>query len=496
VRAPLRRSIPWAAAALLAALVPTTGEAQADLAVPKEVYAARRARLLAEAGDALVVVPGRHLVGVTDLPRQDPDFWYLTGVQSPLAVLAMTPDRSALFLPERFQFLGGQFPMADEAFRRASWNQPRKRLEPGPETARALGIDVAWPLDSLAGKLREMARGRRVVFLPGDRDTLYAPPGISAPLPVEAQVAAGIASLLPGAEVKDVTPLVRRMRLRKDAHEVAALREAARISGLGLVAAMKAVRPGMNDREVVGLMEAVWKENGASRASFGPIVASGDDAMALFTIRGEGYDPVDRVMRAGELLFVDYGAAEVLMYTSDLCRTLPVSGRFTPEQRLYYDIVLEAQEAAIAAVRPGTMMLDIVRAAAAVFRRHGLEPMEDVAQMGEDRVWGIMPSPTHYLARGGGLLKYSASGLGVRDLGHHIGLEATESRDFGEPLQPGWVFTVEPKLYIPEKKIAIMVEDMILVTAFGRENLSADTPKRAEDIERVMAQGRRRKTAP
>ncbi len=486
----VRSSILQVAGVLLATALSSPLGAQTGAVFPQEVYAARRARLLAEVGDAVVVVPGRYLVGMTDLPRQDADFWYLTGVQSPLAVLVMTPDRSALFLPERFQFLGGQFPMADDAFRRAPWNLSRKRLVPGPETARATGVDAAWPLDTFALKLREMASGRKTVFLPRDHETLYAPPGVEAPLSVEEQTASATLRLLPQSDVRDVTPLVRRMRLRKDAHEVAALREAARISGLGLVAAMRAVRPGMNDREVVGLMEAVWKNNGALRSSFAPIVASGDDAMVLFTIRGESYDSVDRVMRAGELLFVDYGAAEFRMYASDLCRTLPVSGRFTPEQRKYYDIVVEAQEAAIAAVRPGVMMLDVVRAAAAAFRRHGLEPMEDVAKMGEDRVWGIMPSPTHYLARGGGLLRYSASGLGVRDLGHHIGLEATESRDFSLPLQPGWVFTVEPKLYIPEKQIAIMVEDMILVTPSGHENLSADTPKRADEVERVMAAGR------
>jgi Xaa-Pro aminopeptidase len=213
--------------------------------------------------------------------------------------------------------------------------------------------------------------------------------------------------------------------------------------------------------------------------------------MTFFTLLRENYNAVDRVMKAGDLVFVDYGAAEVRMYTADLCRTWPVSGRFTAEQRRYYDIVLEAQEAAIAAVRPGVMMLDVIKAAARVFQRHGLEPNEDIARLGPDLVWGIMPSPTHYLTRDAGIVRYNSFGRGVRDLGHHIGLEVQDSRDYSMPLEPGMVFTIEPKIYIPGKDIAIMIEDMILVTESGHENLSASVPKRAADIERLMRGSRR-----
>ena len=211
--------------------------------------------------------------------------------------------------------------------------------------------------------------------------------------------------------------------------------------------------------------------------------------MTFFSLLRENYNAVDRTMRAGDLVFVDYGAAEYMTYTADLCRTWPVSGRFTPEQRRYYDIVLEAQEAAIAAVRPGVMMLDVIRAAARVFRKHGLEPNEDVRRMGVDRVWGIMPSPTHYLTRDAGIVRYNSFGRGVRDLGHHIGLEVQDSRDYSMPLAPGMVFTIEPKIYIPDRNIAIMIEDMILVTPGGHENLSAGTPKSADEIERIMKGG-------
>jgi Xaa-Pro aminopeptidase len=164
-----------------------------------------------------------------------------------------------------------------------------------------------------------------------------------------------------------------------------------------------------------------------------------------------------------------------------------VSGRFTDEQRRLYEIVLEAQTAAIAEVRPGASILDVIRAAARVYQRHGLEPNENVDAMGAERVWGLMPSPTHYLTRNQGLTQYTAvAGVGVRDIGHHVGLEATDGRDYSTPFEPGMVFTIEPKLYAPDRDIAIMIEDVILVTEDGYENLSESAPRTVEDIERIM----------
>ena len=491
---------PWFLAAGLLPLALTAPlSAQSDIAFPTEVYVTRRAALVRDLPDAIVVVPGRYLISPGDEPvKQDPDFWYLTGVESPYAVLLMSRGepggrwRSVLFLPTQFQFAGGQYPMADSAFRHAPWNRPRLRLVPGAEAARVAGVDEALPLEAFASRLTQAAAGRRLLYAPTGA-TLYAPPGMSAPLSYEAQLARSIASLVPTAQVRDVHPHVARLRAVKDRHEIAALREAARISGIGLVEAMRATRPGMNDREVAGLMEYAWKREGSQRASFTPIVMSGPNLMTLFTLQRERYNAVDHVMRDGELLFIDYGAAEWNMYGSDLCRTIPVSGRFSAEQRKYYDIVLEAQEAAIAAIRPGVMMVDVIRRAAEVFQRHGLQQYEDIERMGADRVWGLMPSPTHYLTRNAGITRYSAAGFGVRDIGHMVGLEATDGRDWSRPLEAGMVVTIEPKLYIPELQIAIMIEDEILVTESGHENLSAGVPRRAEDIEQTMAEGRRRR---
>lgn len=466
--------------------------AQSDVAFPPEAYASRRQALARQTGTAVVVIPGRMLAGADDNNKQDPDFWYLTGVESPFAVLVLVPQsggvRSMLFLPQPFQFAGGQYPALDEGFRRAVWNRPRRRLAPDSIARRTTGVDEVLPVDSLLPRLRAVATN--TMFVPLGTTAAYAPPGLAPTLSFQAQFAQSLRTALPDAEWRDVTPVLHRQRLVKDAFEVAALRRAADISAAGMRDGLRALRPGMNDLELAGLMEYVWKREGSPRAAFPPIVSSGENALTFFSLLRENYNSVDRVMRDGDLVFVDYGAAEYRMYTADICRTWPVSGRFTPEQRRYYEIVLEAQEAAIAAIRPGVMMLDVIKVAAQVFRRHGLEPNEDIVRMGEDRVWGIMPSPTHYLARDAGIVRYSPLGRGVRDLGHHIGLEVQDSRDYSMPLQPGMVVTIEPKIYIPEKNIAIMIEDMIVVTTRGNENLSAAIPKRADDIERVMAEGR------
>jgi len=473
--------------------------AQSDIAFPPSVYAERRARLAATLGESVIVIPGRYLVDPADgLIKQDANFWYLTGVESPYAILVMRvgpPNgpaprvRSYLFLPTAYQFAGGQLPMLNEPFRRAVWNRPRRRLVPGPESARLTRVDATIAVDSFVPRFREIASGAATVYLP-EGPSLYAPPGLPAPKSIENQLSSRLATLLPDAKFADAAPAIAGMRLIKDTYEIDALRRAAQISATGMREAMTKLRPGMNDRELAGYMEYVWKREGANRSSFAPIVSSGPNAMTFFSVLRENYNAVDRVMQTGDLVFVDYGAAEYNMYAADLCRTWPVSGRFTPEQRKYYDIVLEAQEAAIEAVKPGTMMVDVIKVAAHVFQKYGLEQYEDVAKMGEDKVWGIMPSPTHYLTRDAGIVRYSRLGRGVRDLGHHIGLEATDGRDYSKPLAPGMVITIEPKMYIPEKNIAIMIEDMILVTATGHENLSASLPKRAADIERLMG-GRR-----
>ena len=470
----------------------TRVSAQSDVAFAPEVYEQRRMRLMDRLGGNPVILLGADMTSRGDFDKQDPNFWYLTGVESPFAVMVVVPDgndtREVLFLPDSLQFAGAQNPHEDPRFRMASWNRPIRRLVPGAATNRVVGVDESYPIRELRDRVRALVGEADTVYLLRSGRPGFAPRGFP-PLRSEAQqMEAAFANILPSSVIADPLTHIKRMRLTKDAHEIEALRQAAAISVKGLVAAMQAIEPGRNDREIAGLMEYVWKREGSPRASFGPIVSSGAGSVSLFTLKSENYNSTDRVMQDGEFVFIDYGAAEYKTYASDICRTFPVNGRFSPLQRRYYDIVLEAQDSALAAIRPGVMMLDVIRAAARVYQRHGLDQYENIDRMGVERVWGVMPSPTHYVIEGKGLTDYSGvRGTGVRDLGHHIGLETSESRDYSMPLEPGMVFTVEPKLYIPEENIAIMIEDMIVVTETGYENLSEGAPRRAEEIERVMA---------
>lgn len=480
---------------LLLTVAATSGAAgQSPGMAPPEAYAARRARLFEATGGAPVIVPGEYMIRHGGALKQDPNFFYLTGVESPWALLVMTTAsdgsrRDVLFLPDEYQFAGAQYPMADSRFREAAWNRTIRRVSPGPEAEAATGIAETAPVGDLPRMLPALIGDADSVYFAGESGSLYLPPGMGRALTYRQQLEAAMADLLPGVELSDATPLIRRLRLVKDEYEIAALRRAAEISALSLVEAMRVIRPGMNDRELAGYMEYVWRREGSPRNSFGPIVASGPSAVSLYTLRSENYDPVDRVMNDAELIFIDYGAAEFAYYASDLCRTFPVSGTFTEEQRRYYEVVLEALHTALARIRPGVMMRDVIKAAAGVYQAHGFAEFEDIDAMGADHVWGLMPSPTYWIENDGSLTDYSgARGTGVRDLGHHIGLEATDSRDYSLPLEPGMVFTVEPKIYIPDLGIAIMIEEEILVTEDGYENLSSLAPTSVEEIERVMAE--------
>jgi len=437
--------------------------AQSNVAFAPEVYATHRANLINEIGDGAAIIPSRHLVGEVSWGaiRMDPDFWYLTGIETVYSVLVVSKDRTAVFVPDEQQFRSGQFPRqfptADfDGFRGARWNRPGDWIiTPDAKGRERSGINEIYPLAELEERLDDLLGDASAVYLPLDDSELYAPPGFAPPVTVAQQMVGAYGEHLSGREIGDLKPVLNGLRAVKDEHEIAALRRAADISAKGLVAAMRQVRPGMNDLEVAGLMEYVWKQEGSPRGAFEIIVKSGTK-MQFY-----------------------YGAAEFMTYTSDLCRTFPVSGKFTDEQRKYYDIVDEARAASIAKIKPGVMLLDVVKAAAEVFQKHGLEQYEDIEAMGADKVWGMMPSPTHYLTRDAGMVR------GVRALGHFIGLDVAERFDSTRPLEAGMVFTVEPKIYIPEKNISIMIEDMVVVTEDGVDVMSDGVPTSSAEIERT-----------
>lgn len=384
--------------------------------VPAERLAARRAALLERLGSGVAVVPSAELRSLERDHPQDSDyresngFFYLTGLEAPGARLVLVarrsgPDSTILYLPERE-------PGRDR------WVGPS--LGPGTEASRLSGISDVRPLPGDTLQLADRrTRGERI-----------------SPRQVEMELAA--------------------LRQVKDADEIRRIRRAVEITAEALLEAMAGLRPGMYEYELEGVVEHGFRRRGAERLGFPSIVGSGINGTVLH------YDENRRRMGEGDLVVIDVGA-EYGYYAADLTRTLPVSGRFTPRQRELYELVLGAQEAAIAAVRPGADL----RALDRIAREYLRERSGNRCGSGCDR---------HF----------------VHGLSHWLGLNVHDPGSYTRRLEPGMVLTVEPGIYLPAESLGIRIEDVLLVTPDGAELLSSGLPRSAAAIERAMARAEMR----
>jgi Xaa-Pro aminopeptidase len=282
----------------------------------------------------------------------------------------------------------------------------------------------------------------------------------------------------PPVELLDTAPFVHEMRLRKSAREVEILRKAAAITGEAHVLAMRAARPGVGEHEIDALLEHTFRRLGSTGPAYTPIVAGGANATILHYVEN------DRPLRDGNLLLVDAGA-ESEYYASDVTRTYPVGDGFSDDQRALYDVVLEAQLAAIDAVRPGAAFTGphevAVRILCEGLARLGLLAggAAEAIESGSYRRF-YMHRTSHWL------------GLDVHDCGAYV-------RD-GAPriLEPGMVLTIEPGIYVAEddetvearwRGLGIRIEDDVLVTEAGREVLTEGIPKEPDEIESLRRSG-------
>jgi len=416
--------------------------------------AARRQGLMDRLGDAVVVIPAAHersIEGV-DYPqdndfRQHNTFFYFSMLEAQDAWIVLDahtdgPDRALLFLPPRNP-------------QQERWTGVR--LGPDTLAVRLTGFDAALPTTALDSVLAAL-KGRGVpVYVPLDATTRS-----------ERRIEALRADTAAGLAVRNVRPLVDSMRLVKDAEEIAALRRAAQISAEAHAELMQAARPGMFEYELEAVLEAGFRRRGADRVGYPSIVGSGFNATTLH------YDVNRRRTVDGDLVVVD-AAAEYAQYTADVTRTFPVSGRFTPRQRAIYDLVLGAQQAAMDSIRPGVTIGQLNQIARRYLREHS----GDLCPPGPDEA----PERT------------SCDRYMIHSLGHWIGMDVHDVGGYARPLAPGMVVTIEPGIYIPAESLGVRIEDDILVTATGYENLTAAAPRSAEDVERVMLQGRQRAAA-
>jgi Xaa-Pro aminopeptidase len=357
--------------------------------------------------------------------RQSSDFLYLTGVEEKGAVLVLAPKertyREFLYLPSR-----------DPEAERVTGMR-----DPIDSALRAkYGFDKIYRSGGLLGGLIDMASRSPTLW------QVTRPSAAAEPKDLE--LYGRVQRRVPGVAVKSLGWTLATMRARHDDAELAIMQRSIRITEEGFLAAWRAVRPGAAEGEVRAEAERVWRSRGSRRAAYDSIVGSGPNAAILHYARSE------RVMQDGELVLMDMGA-EYAHYATDITRTVPVNGRFTAEQRMLYELVLKAQQAAFKLVKPGVTYEDLDAAARKVI---------DEAGYGDYFIHG---------------------------LGHFVGLDVHDAGAYQKPLEAGMVVTIEPGIYIPGKSLGIRIEDEVLVTPTGARYLSTGLPRTADEIERWFA---------
>ena len=261
----------------------------------------------------------------------------------------------------------------------------------------------------------------------------------------------------------DVRALTRELRTVKSAAEIALIREASDASIAAQLAGMRAIRPGVRERTVAGVEIETMMAEGCERVSYAPIVGSGINSTTLH------YSENGRVMERGDVVVID-AAGEYSMYASDITRTMPVDGHFSARQKEIYDVVLGAQRAAAAAFVAGKSRLGNVN-------ERGAGVTDTLDKVAYDYI------NTHGKdLHGEPLGKYFLHGLG-----HSVGIDVHDPYDPARPIDRGWVFTIEPGVYIPEEKIGVRIEDVVYVDANGElVDLMAKLPHEVREIEAAM----------
>ena len=434
-------------------------------AIQPEEYRQRRERLMAKLpSHAALLVPGASLVTRShdsEYPfRQQSDFYYLTGLQEPEALLLLLPGRaegqSVVFCQDRDPTL-------------EAWTGRRLGAQ---GVVSQHGLDQAFENAERDALLPTLLDGRELLYVPLDN-----PDALSIAEDALAYAQAGMRRGKPALKGwLDSRPLIHEMRLIKSPAEIALLRHATAISAQAHVRAMRTCQAGLSEYQLQAELEHTFVWHGASGPAYSTIVGGGANACVLHYIENSD------VLEENTLVLIDAGA-EFDLYAGDITRTFPVSGRFNDAQRALYQVVLDAQVRAVNAIAPGATLAEIHQGVVADLTAGLIELgllSGDVQARIDDESYRrfYLHSTSHWL------------GLDVHDVGTYRLDEATP-----RPLEPGMVLTVEPGLYIPSdddipdayRGIGIRIEDNVVVTDQGHDILTADVPKQVADIEQLMA---------
>lgn len=409
--------------------MPTSSKSAKPL-ITTEEYAERRQRVLKALGGSVAIVfsgdgPGPAIGKF----KSDASFRYLTGLESELGA-AVLFDPTAEDPKRRISlFLRPIDPELDR------WDGYREMI--GEPLRKRTGFATVMRTLSLPRFLGIAARkAKKLACL--HPFASHTAGSVSPDLAIFRK----LQEKIPGVSIEDRSMLLPEMRAIKSPAELELMKRAAAATAMGYRAAFSTLKPGIGEREMQHAMERAYIDAGAEGVAYGSIVGSGLNGTVLHYVDNDGE------CREGDLLVIDSGA-QYCGYACDVTRTLPVSGKFSKEQRDLYTIVLRSQLAAIKAAKPGAHMWQVDKAARDILEKAGL---------GDAYIHGI---------------------------GHQLGLEVHDVTPDGV-LKPGMVITIEPGVYLPDRKVGIRIEDDILITRSGNANLTGAIPKSIEDIEAAM----------
>jgi Xaa-Pro aminopeptidase len=384
--------------------------ASAQSAIPKSEYAERRAKLQKDL-DGIVVLFG-WTEGPDEVYRhyQSTSFYYLSGFEDPGAIVLISPKSEVLFVQPRNE-------------RKERYNGKRVAAA-DPDALEKTGFREVLGVEKFEARLSKALEEAGPIYA-----SLATTPKLQA--------------LAPLREFRDATPMLAALRMKKSDAEVAAIQKSTDVSMQAHLAAWKRLQPGMHEYNSVASFTESMINAGCDQHSYEPIFGSGPNSVVLH------YNANRRKMDRGEMIVID-AAAKCDRYASDITRSLPIGGKFTERQRQVYEVVLGAQKAAEAILKPGVTLAELTAAAKKYMEEHG------------------------------GFGKYFLHGIG-----HHVGLDVHDLSD-KSPLAAGAVITLEPGIYIADENLGVRIEDVYVVTEKGFRTMSAALPKEAAEIEKAL----------
>ena len=443
----------WALLALFGCSFSPASAQQRREREPNSEYAARRAKLASNIDGPIILLgyTGREEESETYIFAEEENFYYLTGHNEEEAALVLLPPdatksknddltgaREILFLPPKDP-------------RKEKWNGVRMSpTDPGIE--QRTGFPLVKPMPELRATVERLARMYPNFY------TILPYPKEMGGYPHEKETVDWLKQAVPEVTVKDIRSNIAELRLIKSPTELALIRQAIDLSLDAQFEAIKMMRPGVWEYQIAAKMVEVHAMGGSEAEAYAPIVGAGPNSTALH------YDKLARKIEDGDIVVMDVGA-QYSGYASDITRTIPANGKFTPRQREIYEIVLGAQDAAIHALKPGM----------------------DMCRKGDKSVYKI--AYDYINSHGKDQHGKSLGQYFIHGLSHNVGLNVHDPpQDLCRPFVPGMVITIEPGIYIPEENLGVRIEDDLLITDTGNELLSQRLPRSSGEIEKIMGE--------